>query len=463
MKEWIIEELETLKIGDKRLDNRFRILLDRFSEQPTASIPGACKGWSETIAAYRFFKNDSVKADLILEPHRAATIQRIGSHEVVLMIQDTTELDYTGKNDIKDLGSLTYESRKGLLLHSTIAITPERLCLGVIDGKFLRDTSEASATKDVPHQQRPIEQKESYRWLEGYRLCAKISDQVETTMIVNVADRESDIYEIFEEAQSRGNKAEWIIRSSQNRRLDGQVDKSRKGILKLWQSVEKTQQLGRTEFILPKSNGRKTKKVVATVKAKRVRLYPPPRKGEKLSVVEVSIVMLKEVNPPSGEKPIEWLLLTSLPVNTLEEALTTIRWYVCRWQIEIYFRILKSGCKVENLQLESANQIKSAVSVFMIVAWRIFYCLMLGREYSNSSCDLVFEDEEWKSVYVIVKGKQAPEKAPPLKEIIIMIAKLGGYLNRKHDGPPGPKTLWLGFQRMADFAIAWKAFKSPDR
>lgn len=462
MKDWIIEELKTVDIGDKRLDTRLSILLDRFGEKPTASIPGACKSWAETIAAYRFFKNDSVKAESILKPHRDATIQRIGDHEVVLMIQDTTELDYTGKNDIKDLGCLTYETRKGMLLHSTIAVTSERVCLGVIDGKFLRDTSESNETEKEHHNQRPIEQKESYRWVEGYRLCAAIADQVPETMIVDVSDRESDIYEIFEEAQGCGNKAEWIIRSSHNRRLDGQVDKSRKGVLKLWESVENTPELGRTEFILPKSNERKTKKVQATVKAKQVRLHPPNRKGKKLSVVEVSIVMLKEINPPQGEKPIEWMLLTSLPVNILEEALTIIQWYVCRWQIEIYFRILKSGCKIEALQLERACQIKAAVSLYMIVAWRIFYYLMLGREYPNFPCDLVFEDEEWKSVYVIVKGEQPPEEVPPIGEIIIMIAKLGGYLGRKHDGPPGPKTLWLGFQRMADFSMAWKAFRPPD-
>jgi len=459
MKDWIIEELETVKIGDKRLDTRLSILLDRFGEKPTASIPGACKNWAETIAAYRFFKNDSVSVESILKPHRDATIQRIGKQEVVLMIQDTTELDYTGKNDIKDLGSLTYESRKGMLLHSTLAITPERVCLGVIDGKFLRDVSESNETEKAHYNQRPIEEKESYRWVEGYRLCAEIAEQVPETMIVSVSDRESDIYEIFEEAAQCGNRAEWIIRSSQNRRLEGQVDESRKGIVKLWESVEDSPELGRSEFTLPKSHERTEKKVVATVKAKRLRLYPPNRRGRKLSVIEVSVVMLKELNPPPGEEPIEWILLTSLPVNTLEEALTIIQWYVCRWQIEIYHRILKSGCKVEELQLERAHQIKTAVAVYMIVAWRIFYCLMLGREYPNFPCDLVFEDEEWKSVFVIVKGKQPPEEAPPLGEIIIMIAKLGGYLGRKHDGPPGPKTVWLGFQRMADFALAWKAFR----
>ena len=459
MKDWIIEELGTVNIGDKRLDRRLSILLDRLGEKPTASIPGACKSWAETIAAYRFFKNDSVRVESILKPHRDATIQRISGQEVVLMIQDTTELDYTGKHDIKDLGCLTYESRKGMLLHSTLAITPQRVCLGVIDGKFLRDGCEPNKTETSPHQQRPIEAKESYRWVEGYKLCVDIAEQVTDTMVVYVADRESDIYEIFEAAAQCGNKAEWLIRSSQNRRLEGQVDASRKALVKLWERVENSPELGSIEFSLPKSHERKQKKVIGTVKAKRLRLYPPNRRGRKLSVVEVTVVMLKELNPPVGAEPIEWILLTSLPVNTLEEALTIIQWYVCRWQIEIYHRILKSGCKVEELQLERAYQIKTAVALYMIVAWRVFYYLMLGREYPDFPCDLVFEDEEWKSVYVIVKGKQPPEQVPPLGEIIIMIAKLGGYLGRKHDGPPGPKTLWLGFQRMADFSMAWKAFR----
>jgi hypothetical protein len=144
MKDWIIEELETLDLSDQRLDRRFSLVLERLSEKPTASIPAACKSWTETIAAYRFFQNDSVTSDRILKPHRDATINRIGEHNVVLMIQDTTELDYTGKNDIRDLGCLTYENRKGLLLHATIAITPERVCVGVIDGQFLRENSETN-------------------------------------------------------------------------------------------------------------------------------------------------------------------------------------------------------------------------------------------------------------------------------------------------------------------------------
>jgi hypothetical protein len=207
--------------------------LDRLGEKPTASIPGACKSWAETIAAYRFFKNDSVRVESILTPHRDATIQRIRGQEVVLMIQDTTELDYTGKHDIKDLGCLTSESRKGMLLHSTLAITPQRVCLGVIDGKFLRAGDEPNKTETSPHQPRPIEAKESYRWVEGYKLCVDIAEQVTDTMVVSVADRESDIYEIFEAAAQCGNKAEWLIRSSQNRRLAGQVDASRKALVKL--------------------------------------------------------------------------------------------------------------------------------------------------------------------------------------------------------------------------------------
>lgn len=460
MKDWIIEELATLDLSDKRLDSRFSLVLERLSEKPTASIPAACNSWTETIAAYRFFQNDAVTAERILKPHRDATLNRIGEHHVVLMIQDTTELDYTGKNDIKDLGCLTYESRKGLLLHATIAITPERVCVGVIDGQFLRENSATKPTPIAHHNQRPIEDKESYRWVEGYGVCAEVAEQVPDTMVVMVGDRECDIYEVFEEAAQYSHRAEWIIRSSQNRRLDGEVDQSRRGTIKLWESVAKAPQLGRVEFTLAKSHQRKDKQVVASLKAKRLRLYPPHRTGRKLAVVEVSVIKLSEINPPKGEQPIEWIILTSLPVDTLEEAVTIIQWYVCRWQIEIYFRILKSGCKVQQLQLEAADRIKPAVAVYMIIAWRIFYYLMLGREYPNFPCNLVFEEEEWKSVYVIIKGKEPPQEAPQLGEMINMIASLGGYLDRKHDGPPGPKTLWLGFQRMADFALAWRMFKA---
>jgi hypothetical protein len=460
MKDWIIEELETVDLSDKRLDNRFSLVLERLSDKPTASIPAACKSWTETIGAYRFFQNDAVTSEKILKPHGDATINRIREHSVVLMIQDTTELDYTGKNDIADLGSLTYENRKGLLLHATIALTPERVCLGVIDGQFLRENAETEPTPIEHHNQRPIEQKESYRWVEGYRRCAQVAAQVPDTMVVMIGDRECDIYEVFDEAAQCSHRAEWIIRSSQNRRLDGEVDQSRSATIKLWESVENAPPLGRVEFTLPKSHERKDKQVVASLQTKRLRLYPPHRKGSKLPVVEVSVIKLSEINPPNGEEPIEWIILTSLPVNTLEEAVTIIQWYVCRWQIEIYFRILKSGCTVQELQLETADRIKPAVAVYMIIAWRIFYYLMLGREYPNFPCNLVFEEEEWKSVYVIIKGKEPPPEAPQLGEMINMIASLGGYLGRKYDGPPGPKTLWLGFQRMADFALAWSMFKT---
>lgn len=462
MKDWIEHELETLELGDKRLNKRCKVVLDRLSDKPSVSIPAACKDWADTMGTYRFLQNDSVTSESILEPHYDATLTRIKAYPVVLMIQDTTELDYTGKNDISNLGTLTYDNRKGLLLHPMLAITPDRVSLGVVDAKFLRENYEVAKTAKPYHYQIPLEQKESYRWLQGYRLCSQIAQQTPDTMIVNVADRESDIYEIYEQAQPCDNKAEWIIRSSQNRRLDGAVDSSRKGVVKLWDSVEYAPSLGQVEFTLPKSHDRKDKKVTATIKAKRVTLYPPNRTGKKLAAVTVYVVKLKEINPPQDQEPIEWILLTSIAVHTLKEAITIVQWYCCRWQIEIYFRILKSGCKVEALQLEDASRIKPAVSLYMIIAWRIFYCLMLGRNYPNFPCDLVFDEDEWQSVYVIVTGKQPPSPAPSLGEMIEIIAKLGGYLGRKHDGPPGPKTLWIGFQRMADFALAWKRCK-PQR
>ena len=216
--------------------------------------------------------------------------------------------------------------------------------------------------------------------------------------------------------------------------------------------------LGEVEFKLPQAEGRSARRVVQSVKSGRVRLKPPFRKGETLPEVEINVVLVEEINSPEGEKPILWLLLTSLPVETFEQACLVVEYYLCRWQIEIYFKVLKSGCKVEDRQFETAERIKPCIALYMIIAWRVLFVTMLGRECPELPCTVLFEDDEWKSVYVIAKNAPPPETPPLLGEFTLMIASLGGYLNRKCDGPPGPKTMWVGLQRMVDFALAWKVF-----
>jgi len=177
-----------------------------------------------------------------------------------------------------------------------------------------------------------------------------------------------------------------------------------------------------------------------------------------LPPVWVNVVLVREEDPPMGEEAVEWLLLTSLPIDTLAAVLLVIEYYSCRWVIEIYFRVLKSGCQVEKLQLESEERFKPCLAVYLIVAWRVLFLLMMGRKCPDMPCDAVLSVEEWKAVYTVVTKQSPPRTPPSLGEMVEMIAKLGGYLGRRHDGPPGPKTMWIGVQRMRDFAGAWSLF-----
>lgn len=477
MQTWIEDELLTSDIGDERLDERFKVVLDRLSRKPSASIPAACNGPTEAIATYRFFDNDRVDESEILKPHQDATLDRIAEHNVVLLAQDTTELELTRpEQQMKGAGPLNDELHVGFHDHAMLSLTPDRIPLGVVDADIwardldeFRENQKDKKNKERKKKQKAIEEKESVRWLEGYRRGCEIAAQVPDTTIVVLSDSEGDVFECFQEAQKKtGEKtAEWIVRAGQNRSVPS---KDANGHWKkLWGEVGKSKVLGTIEVEVsknrPKSSddqkrnqARSARRATLRVRATRVTLKGPSRPGGRLQDLKVNAVLVREVNPPKGEKPIEWLLLTSLPINTWKKVCLVIDYYCCRWQIEIYFRILKSGCQVEELQLETAARFKPCLAVYMIVAWRVMYLLMLGRECPDMPCDLVFSDDEWKSVYTVVCQERPPRVAPSLEEMVYMIASLGGHLGRTHDGPPGPKTMWIGMQRMTDLALAWRSF-----
>ena len=446
--DWAEEELRTINIGDKRLDRRAKQLLSRFASKPTISIPAACHGWPETKAAYRLLDNGAVTAEKILEPHRDCTLARVEGEEVVLCIEDTTELDYTDKSDIDGLGPLNYEDRQGLYLHPMLAVTPDRLCHGVLNWRtVVREPGSLGQEKD---DRRPIEAKESFRWLEGYRVACGLSEGQPDTVFVYTADREADIYEIYTERYQRQvngeASAEILIRSKHDRLLaDGS---------KLWETVGQTAVLGEIAFELPHTNGRIGHSVVQTIQATRVVLKGPYRQGSRLADVELTAIRAREKNPPKGEQPLEWVLLTSRPAHTFEQALEILEWYLCRLQIEIYFKILKSGCKVEEFQLERLTRLEPALAFYMMVAWRVLYLTMLGRACPELSCEVVFGEQEWKAVYIVINKQPPPQQPPTLDAVIKMVSSFGGFLNRKNDGFPGPKTIWIGMQRCLDFALA---------
>ena len=446
--DWAGKELQTINMGDKRLDQRAKQLLSRFASKPTISIPAACNGWPETKAAYRLLDNGEVTAEKILKPHRECTLKRVEGEEVVLCIEDTTELDYTDKSDIDGLGPLNFENRQGLYLHPMIAVTPDRLCHGVLNWRtVVREPGSLGQDKEG---QRLIEEKESFRWLEGYRVACGFSGEQPDTLFVYETDREGDIYEIYAERYWRmangEASAEVLVRSNHDRLLaDGG---------KLWETVGRAAVLGEISFDMPNTKNRDGRPIVQTIQATRVILKGPYRQGERLPDVELTAVRAREKNPPKGEQPLEWVLLTSKPAHTFDQAVEILEWYLCRWQVEIYFKILKSGCKVEELQLERLTRLEPALAFYMMVAWRVLYLTLLGRECPELSCEVVFGEQEWKAVYIVFKKQQPPEKPPTLDTMIKMVSSFGGFLNRKSDGFPGPKTIWIGMQRCRDFALA---------
>lgn len=453
----LVAELADINLGDVRLNRRARRVLQRLGEKPTLSIPSACGGWDETRAAYRLFDHAEVSAEKVLAPHIARTVERIGAHPRVLCLEDTSELDYTGKNAIQGLGPLNYETRRGLYLHPTLAVTPDRLALGLLHvHTWVREPGSLAKPKAAA---RPIEEKESVRWIDGFARVNELAEQLTDTRLAYIADREADLYELFVEAPCPDAGADWLVRAQHDRVLGQDADGHSET---LRQRLALAPVLTETRFEQPGGNGRTARTVHQQIKAVRLTLPAPKRPDRTLAEVEITAILATEPEPPPGEEPVDWLLLTNLPVTTPEQALEKLRWYLCRWQIEIFFRILKSGCRIEELQLQTLDRLQPALAFYMIIAWRVLMLTTLGRDCPEMPCDVVFDKAEWQAVYLVTQRKPPPETPPSLDQMVRMVAGLGGFLNRKRDGFPGPQTIWIGLQRAADFVLALEASRAAD-
>jgi hypothetical protein len=333
-------------------------------------------------------------------------------------------------------------------LHPTVAFTPERVNLGVLGAKWWQRPEQPVGQA---RKRKPIEEKESYRWLEGYTLACEVKQTCPATLVVNVADREGDIHEWFLDAMSRppGARAEFLIRAKCNRRIA-----KGKGQSYLWEDMREAQPLGRITLDLARTPDRPPRQLTLTVTAKQVTFNRARRPGGTLPPVEVAAVYAKEVKPPQGEKPIEWLLLTSLPVTDFSSACTVVKWYRCRWEMEVFFRVLKQGCQIEQLRLQTDQRLLNAIAIYLIIAWRVHLITMAGRAYPEVSCEVVFEPREWHTIYTMQHHHRPPQAPPVLHDMVRSLAQLGGFLARKGDGEPGIKSIWQGYQRLHEFIYA---------
>jgi len=469
---WVVEEMKTVDLEDKRLDNRLREVLSQLGADPTASIPAACGGHAEMTAAYRLFDNEKATFASILRPHSGATRERMAQQPVVVLAQDTTEVDVTRPGqEVAGAGPLDGGARRGAMLHLLHAFTPNGTPLGTLDARpWVRDEEviNASLTR-AERAATPIEEKESARWVDTLRRACEEARHCPSTQVVCVADSEADIYELLVEGMTEPRRVDWIVRACQDRALCRETGREPPGKhLRehvLAQTVLFTQTIrvrGRKAKIQGETRGRRqpreSRETEVEIRAASVTLRPPWRADRKLPKITINVVLVSEVSPPEGDEAVEWLLLTSLPIGDLDQVRHVIQYYCVRWMIEVLFRVLKSGCRVEERRFEQIDRLLSCLAVYLIVAWRTLYVCRLGRSCPDIDCEAVFEPAEWKSVWVVVKRTDPPDSPPPLSEMVRLVAQLGGYVNRKRTDPPGPQTVWLGLQRMHDLALCWGLF-----
>lgn len=468
MAEDITEEFADADLKDVRRSRRLDKVVSALAKSPGASICAASGGWAETTAAYRLLGCKDVTAEALIAPHQQAVAQRCAQYECVVVAQDTTELDFTRMKATEGLGPLNDETRRGFFMHGLYAISEAGVPLGVLHAE-INVRSDEHFRVTATRKTRPIEEKESHRWVEGYRKTQELAAALPECEVFSISDREGDIYEVFEAWQQieEGPRAEWVIRANQDRALLGVVDGEPD---KLFEALEQSEILGEIEFEIRAKKRRTTKKKGSTtqsprsartvrqaLRAMKITLRPPYRQGRKMAPVSFWAILAEEIDPPAGEEPIRWVLLTSKKTDTFAKACRILNLYLRRWDIEVFHRVLKTGCRVESIQLKKAEVTIKALMIYAVISWRILYLTHLGRHYPGLPCGSVFEEAEWKATCAVVNGKMSDEE-PTLGEFIAMVGKLGGHLGRKSDGAAGPQSIWQGLTRVRDFACAWHAF-----
>jgi len=453
-RDWIEAELGGADVGDARLTARLLQITGTFYQKPTANIPQACGSVKSAKATYRFLDNEKVEWPAILAPHYSATEVRIREHRVVLAAQDTTTLNYSTHPQTEGLGPIgDSEHVLGLVAHDTMTFTTEGVPLGLLD---LQCWSRSEIGSSKERHSKPIEDKESFKWVQSYRAVSQVQNRCRKTTLVVVGDRESDIHEIFAEQAATPHGAQLLIRAERSRNrqvLDGDDNHE-----SLWHVLEQQPIIDERELLVPPSEERKARKAVLAVRTAAVVLKPPSRKPH-LAPVPVWAVLAREMNAPEGVEPLEWMLLTTVQVKHKDDAFQRLSWYARRWGIEVYHRILKSGCCVEARQLENSRRLSNCLAIDLIVAWRIFHIVTMGEQTPDVPCTIYFAPSEWRALVTFVtKTKVPPPQPPSLNEAVRMLATLGGHLGRKHDRHPGAEVLWRGMARLADIDAAYELY-----
>jgi Domain of unknown function (DUF4338)/Transposase DNA-binding/Transposase Tn5 dimerisation domain len=451
--DWAQEELGRAQLGDSRLVQRACQLARAFWARPQATLPQACGTRAHTKAAYRFLDNPRVTMPGLLSSHTHATTQRMAQEAIVLAVQDTTSLNYSTHPATEMLGPIgsKAEGIVGMHVHSTLAFNLEGTPLGLVDVQcWTRDQEDFG--KKHKRYQLPLEEKESVRWLRSLEQLEALQPLCPGTRVISVGDREADIYELFVWATEKPGRPELLIRAERDRLLE----ESQEHLLAHLNGLPVA---GCLELRVPRRENRAARVATLSVRFAPVQLRAPKRKA-KLPSVGLWVVSAWEENPPPGVEPLRWDLLTTCRVEDFQGAVEKLRWYAGRWGIEVFHRVLKSGCQIETRQLGGADRLEACLAIDLVVAWRIFHLTKLGREAPDVPCTVFFEECDWKALVAFVRqSPEEPTAVPTLREATRMVASLGGFLGRKCDGEPGTQTIWLGLQRLDDIAAMYRVFR----
>lgn len=444
-------EVEATQLPDLRLKKRLAKIVDALSTAPNRSIPEVMSSWAATKATYAFLDNERVTHAAILAGQQQATQERIAQYaaqgdQVVLLLQDTTSFDYRHHPATQELGPLENQYTQGFLVHTTLAARPNGVPLGVLEQQVWTRDAEQTGQAQKRHE-RPFQEKESYKWVQG------LPDKDLALTPITVCDREAHIYEFLDEILTREQQV--IVRASRGRSFTVEG-------LELFDAVEQWSPQGHHEVQLKRHPERAPRSAQVEVRYDTVTLKRPKRANCERETIAIQVVEVREVNPPKGEAALHWVILTTLPVTSLEASQQIVTWYSNRWLIERFHYVLKSGCRLEERQLRSAARLERFLAVCNQVAWRLLWLTYQARITPEASCEVALERDEWQALYATHhQTQQVPDTPPSLHEAVRWIARLGGFLGRKSDGDPGVNVLWRGWQRLQDIVATWRLLQAP--
>ena len=436
-----VKDFEGIDFGDIRRKQRFVSIINNINNQPGKSIPQHSANWYDTKATYSFFKNEAITTAMLQQAIADYGYSQVGDCERLLIAHDISQISY---NDLQaeGLGYLAHKEGRGMMCYSSIGISDQGIPLSLLyQHNWTRPVEQLG--KSANRHIKAFEDKESYNW---YKAIQAVNEQLgNQVQKIHIADREADIYELFFCAYEE--QTDLLIRAHHKRKLqDGS---------ELWDAVSALKAQAITTLQIPDAAGKKKTAIEVEVRYHEVEILRPRSNSSQYESVKMTAIEVKQVSQQQSwqDEPVRWRLLTTLPVKTVEGSLQCVKWYCYRWLIERFHYVLKSGTRIEQLQLKQGSSLQKAIHVYSIAAMRIMQLVYQSRQTPGVTCEVVLTKEQWSVLYLLIHQTAVlPHQPPTLGQAVMWIGRLGGHLGRKSDGPPGLKTVWLGYQRICDAA-----------